>query len=55
MLFSPDCLKGDCDFYDEVERIQTCGADGYVLGHAKHYCDRFDNMIDTFDKKVECQ
>ena len=46
------CLRGDCAFYDEVERIVPCGADGYVLGHAKRHCDRFDARIDTFNNKV---
>ena len=49
---SEGCLRGDCEFYDEVERILPCGANGYVEGHAKHYCDRFDALIDTFNNKV---
>ena len=45
-------MRGGCDFYDEIENILSCGANGFAQGHAKHYCNRFDSMIDTFDNKV---
>ena len=45
-------MRVDCDFYDEIENLVSCGASGYAQGHAKHYCNRFDSMIDTFDDKV---
>ena len=46
-------MRGGCDFYDEIENLVTCGANGFARGHAQHYCNRFDTMIDTFDNKVD--
>ena len=52
LILNSECLEGDCKFYEEVERISSCGTNGYALGHAKHYCDRFESMIDSFDDAV---
>ena len=51
-MYISECFLGDCTFYDEIESLLPCGANGFALGHAKYYCNRFDSMIDTFDDEV---
>ena len=35
---------GNCDFYNELERIKNCGQTGYLIAYGGKYCRKFISL-----------
>lgn len=48
LLLQKSFSEDNCDFYNVLESVIPCGADGYVDSFAKKYCSEFLNQRNKF-------
>ena len=54
VLIYLECLVGDCEFYNEIERIIPCDGtpNAYATEYGYRYCNRFAQFSNDFTSKV---
>jgi hypothetical protein len=43
---------GNCEFYNELERIKNCGQTGYLIAYGGKYCRKFGENFEQFNDDV---
>ncbi len=53
LLLSNYASWGDCNFYQELEKVKNCGKTGYLIGYGGKYCVKFGEKSDSFNQDVK--